>query len=628
MSKVRLLPESLANKIAAGDVVERPASVVKELIENSLDAKAQNLRVIVRAGGKQLIQVLDDGEGLSPDDALLAFERHATSKIIKAEDLTEITTLGFRGEALPSIAGVSRLTMETRTQDQPLGTSLEIAGTRILGVKEIARPQGTSVLVRDLFFNVPARKKFLRADSTELSHIVNILTQYALAYPENNIALTSSGRELFNFQSVVQLKERLFQVFGSDLLKQLVELKAELPLFPNQTQNKEGFVQEHIHLHAFVSSPDVHKLNRNSLYFFVNQRMVRDKMLIHALLEAYRRILPSGAFPVALLFIEIPYSEVDVNVHPSKTEVRFRKQSLIHDFLQESIRKALMNARFQTPFSVQPEKLKVNPRIPQSQPPHKVSNNFQKGLPELPLSSDSVKATPLENRLTSQSPDTPISSPLCATSGLIPREEQQTWDVNDIKMSNSRDIQPLGQIEESFIVASEKGSLLIIDQHVAHERILYEKILSERQNGKIETQGLLLPLIVELTPQQQIILDNISKELNSCGFEVEPFGHRTLAIKSVPADLTTADLKKLLGELLDGLDKETQKVSLERIKEKIAASIACHAAIKINTHLEYSKMTWLIDELLKTKYPTTCPHGRPIILRYNKTEILKAFKRI
>ena len=628
MSKVRLLPESLANKIAAGEVVERPASVVKELIENSLDAKAQNLKVIVRAGGKGLIQVLDDGEGLNPDDALLAFERHATSKIIKAEDLTEITTLGFRGEALPSIAGVSRLIMETRTQDQPIGTSVEIAGTRILGVKEIARPQGTSVLVRDLFFNVPARKKFLRADNTELSHIVNVLTQYALAYPENSISLTSSGRELFNFQSVVQLKERLFQVFGSDLLKQLVELEAEVPLFSNQTQAKERFDQERIYLHAFVSSPDVHKLNRNSLYFFVNRRMVRDKMLIHALLEAYRRILPSGTFPVALLFIEMPYSEVDVNVHPSKTEVRFRKQSLIHDFLQESIRKALMNARFQTPFSVQPEKLKVNPRILQSQPSQKVSNNFIKGLPELPLSSHSLKGSPLKNHLPFQSPVSSISSPLCATSGLIPREEQQTREVEDINISTSRDIQPLGQIEESFIVASDKGSLLIIDQHVAHERILFEKILSERQHGKIETQGLLLPLIVELTPQQQIILENISTELNSCGFEVEPFGHRTLAIKSVPADLTTADLKKLLEELLDGLDKETQQVSLEQIKEKIAASIACHAAIKVNTHLEYSKMIWLIDELLKTKYPTTCPHGRPIILRYKKMEILKAFKRI
>ena len=649
MSKVRLLPESLANKIAAGEVVERPASAVKELIENSLDAKAQNVKVIVRAGGKRLIQVLDNGEGLSPDDALLAFERHATSKIASAEDLTGITTLGFRGEALPSIAGVSRLIMETRTQDQPVGTSIEIAGTRILGVKEIVRPQGTSVLVRDLFFNVPARKKFLRTDNTELSHIVNVFTQYALAYPENSISLVSSGTELFNFQSVNQLKERLFQVFGSDLLKQLVELETEIPLVSNRTQTDKTFGQERIYLHAFISTPDVQKLNRNSLYFFVNQRMVRDKMLIHALLQAYRHILPSGAFPVALLFIEMPYSEVDVNVHPSKTEVRFRRQSLIHDFLQESIRKALMNTRFQTPFSVRPEesttwqhnrfptkkiesysveKLRVDPGFSQSQPFQKTSENFTNNLPELPLSSHSLKSPPLEDRLPFQSPNLPIPSPLCATSKLISRGEQQTSDIEDIKVFNSSEIQPLGQIEESFIVASDKGSLLIIDQHVAHERILFEKILSERQKGKLETQGLLLPLIIELTPQQQVILENISTELNSCGFEVEPFGHRTLAIKSVPTDLTTADLKELLGELLDGLEKETQQVSLERIKEKIAASIACHAAIKVNTHLEHSKMIWLIDELLKTKYPTTCPHGRPIILRYKKTEILKAFKRI
>ncbi len=649
MSRIRLLPEALANKIAAGEVVERPASVVKELMENSLDAGARNLEVTVQAGGKRLIRVLDDGEGMNPDDALMAFERHATSKIRLAEDLSRIHTLGFRGEALPSIAGVSRLLMETRAKAERVGTAVEIAGSRMMGVREIARAAGTTLTVRDLFFNLPARKKFLRADRTELGHVVNVVTQYALAHPEGRFALAGSGSGMFDFQAVGPLRDRLFQVFGADLLQQLVELEEEFPLPSRFGSPQDSPSGEKIRIHAFVSKPEVQKPNRQSLYFFVNRRMVRDRILMHALGEAYRRILPDGTFPVALVFIEMPFEEVDVNVHPSKTEVRFRRQSMIHDGLREAVRKALMEARPQAAFSIQPEGVGAEPPFPPGTldpppptwPPRSVRTGVA-GTASLPLAVGEPVAAGLEDRsgppapagpaatdaLAAAAPGRDPSPPICAAAPLVSRERAEAIRAASSITISPDHIHPLGQIEDSFIVASDRGSLLIIDQHVAHERVLFEKVLRQRGQGRVESQRLLLPLIVELNPRQQILLDDLTPELSSCGFEVEPFGRRTLAVKALPADLGASDCSRLLGELLEGLEKEAREVSLERLQEKIAASVACHAAIKVNTHLDRSKMVWLIDELLKTRYPMTCPHGRPVILRYEKKEILKAFKRI
>ena len=649
MSRIRLLPEALANKIAAGEVVERPASVVKELLENSLDAGARNLEITVQAGGKRLIRVLDDGEGMTPDDALLAFERHATSKIRRAEDLSQIHTLGFRGEALPSIAGVSRLLMETRAKEEKVGTAVEIAGSRMVGVREIARAAGTTLTVRDLFFNLPARKKFLRADRTEMGHVVNVVTQYALAHPEGRFALAGSGSGTFDFQAVDPLRDRLFQVFGGELLGQLVELEEELPLPSASGSPQDTGSAEKLRIHAFVSKPEVQKPNRRSLYFFVNRRMVRDRILMHALGEAYRRILPEGTFPVALVFIEMPFGEVDVNVHPSKTEVRFRRQSMIHDCLREAVRKALMEARPQAAFSIQPERMEVEPPlVPETADPRapawlpRSGRAPVAGTASLPLTVGEPAPAGLEPRSDPQTPAGPAAMddpstpapgrdpppPTCAASAPVSREQAEAIRAASAITISPAHIHPLGQIEDSFIVASDRGSLLIIDQHVAHERVLFEKVLRQRAKGRVESQRLLLPLIVELNPRQQILLDDLTPELNACGFEVEPFGRRTLAVKALPADLGPSDCSRLLGELLEGLEKEDREVSPERVREKIAASVACHAAIKVNTHLDRAKMVWLIDELLKTRYPMTCPHGRPVILRYEKNEILKAFKRI
>src|SRR6266704_7154773 len=357
MGRIHVLPEHVANKIAAGEVVERPASVVKELLENALDAGSTRIKIQIEAGGKKLIQITDDGSGMVRDDALLAFERHATSKIKNAEDLLSISTLGFRGEALPSIASVCRLRLETRAPDQDSGTIIEITGGKIFRVEEGGLPAGTSITIRDLFFNTPARKKFLKVESTELSQIASLVTHYALAHPDKHFELHSATNAVLVAPPVDGYSERVYQVFGKDVLDQLIAVAAAQPLEriglpqpPPWRRTEED--QEHssrdpgeIRLHGFVSKPEIQKLNRNSIYVFVNGRLIRDRLIQHALTDAYRNILPPTVFPVVLLFLEMPTAEVDVNVHPSKTEVRFRQQTVMHDFLRDSVRAALMKAR-------------------------------------------------------------------------------------------------------------------------------------------------------------------------------------------------------------------------------------------------------------------------------------------
>src|ERR1700740_2880641 len=354
MGKIHVLPERVANQIAAGEVVERPASVVKELLENALDAGSARIRINIEAGGKKLIQIVDNGCGMVRDDAMLAFERHATSKIKDTDDLLSITTLGFRGEALPSIASVSRLHLETRAEEEAAGTVIEINGGKMARVEEAGLPEGTSITVRDLFFNTPARKKFLKAESTELSHIASLVTHYALAHPEKHFELHSTTNALLVAPPVADYSQRVYQVFGKDVLDQLISLAAEFPLShvglpqPPPWKRKEEDDEKEPgtwRLHGFVSKPEIQKLNRNSIYTFVNGRLIRDRLIQHALTEAYRNILPPTVFPVVLLFLELPGSEVDVNVHPSKTEVRFRQQTVMHDFLRDSVRAALMKAR-------------------------------------------------------------------------------------------------------------------------------------------------------------------------------------------------------------------------------------------------------------------------------------------
>jgi DNA mismatch repair protein MutL len=647
MSIIHILSESVANKIAAGEVVERPASVVKELLENSLDAGAKRVEISVEAGGKRLIRIVDDGQGMTHDDALLAFERHATSKIRSAEDLFEISTLGFRGEALPSIAAVSRLVLETRHASENSGTRVEIAGGKLRDVKEVAWPQGTCIEVRDLFFVTPARRKFLKSESTELGHVATLATHYALAHPEKSFRLTSLTNEILNVPPVASHRERLYQVMGGQTLEQLLEMtpverRVLTAILPEAGEPEEPSAEAPlIRVQGFISRPEVQKLNRNNIYFFVNRRLVRDRLILHAITEAFRNILPPGVFPIALIFLEIPPTEVDVNVHPSKTEVRFRHGNFVHDLVRDSIRQTLLATRpvaaFPMSRSAPPAGLAVEaadvadalaeepplmraatipPPPPRPSAPG-TSRDFNLSPPRL---EPRAQRLPLDSALAPYAPVAP--------SGAFPAAPANAEEAIQTPRELPLDLQPLGQVQESFIVAVNAEGLWIVDQHAAHERVLFDRHVRRRQDKKVEVQRLLMPIIVQLKPEQQVVYQAIAEELGANGFEVEPFGLRTVAVKAAPADLPADEVEKLMIEILEGASREGSALSLDELRGRIAASISCHAAIKVNMELKHKKMDWLLQALGGTDCPMTCPHGRPTVLRYGMKDLMKAFKRI
>src|SRR5579872_4916834 len=674
MGKIHVLSEAVANKIAAGEVVERPASVVKELLENSLDAGSTRIKIQVEAGGKKLIQITDNGCGMVRDDAMLAFERHATSKIKDAKDLLSIATLGFRGEALPSIASVSRLHLETRAPEDAAGTIVEINGGKIARVEEAGLPVGTSITVRDLFFNVPARKKFLKSESTELSHIASLVTHYALAHADKHFELHSSTNAMLVAPPVAGYAERVYQVFGKETLDQLIPVAARqqlerigLPQPPpwRRQELEEGDEESatapgEMRLHGFVSKPEIQKLNRNSIFVFVNGRLIRDRLVQHALTEAYRNIIPPTVYPVVLLFLELPAAEVDVNVHPSKTEVRFRQQSVMHDFVRDSVRAALMKARPVPQFVTE---MRAHATASQALTPGAMTPGIEPWEPVSGAGSgvgdaESSLATDARNGVGGDFPggggfslQAPVPPPISqrfqfeggiaveANAAVSLAREVETipdngcapsLEVGDEEptLSSLGSLRPLGQIRNSFILAVNEDGLWIIDQHVAHERVLFERVLKQRAAQKVESQRLLMPILLELTPAQQAVFSEIAEELQHNGFEAEPFGARSVAVKVAPAGVDAGAVEKMLHELLDQISREEQSLNLEKIRARIAASIACHAAIKVNMPLEQNKMEWLLSELSKTEHPMACPHGRPVVLRYSVKEIQKAFKRI
>ena len=680
MGRIRVLSDQVANQIAAGEVVDRPASVVKELLENSLDAGANRIRVEVEAGGRKLIRIADDGHGMNRDDTLLAFERHATSKIRTADELLSIATLGFRGEALPSIASVARVSLDTATGEEASGTHLEIAGGKILHVEDAALPRGTTISVSDLFFNTPARRKFLRAESTELSHVTALVTHYALAHPEKHFELLSASHTLVSAPPVARPAERIYQIFGKETLSQLLPVAAETRLErpglpepppwkrdPDEPARQPGTLR----LSGFYSKPELQKLNRNSIYIFVNKRLIRDRLLLHAIAEAYRNIIPPTSSPVALLFLEMPPEEVDVNVHPAKTEVRFRQQSLVHAFVRDSIRNALIAARpvagFKAALESSPAASPSLILVPGSRLPGSPDDPTTAGQPETETYPEPFSLTPRpvspipgklpfgESEIVAQVEQQSIRQAAAALMDLpaapAPESCSPDYDFNPVSRASAREgtavveaeqtaanlnhlgsLRPLGQLRESFILAAGDEGLWIIDQHVAHERVLFEKILRERQVEHVQRQRLLMPLLVELKPWQMVVFAEIAGELERNGFEVEPFGPQTLAVKAAPVGLEGASLEHMLQEVIeqsgDGPSEASLNEDLTSLRTRIAASIACHSAIKINTPLDPKRMEWLLLELAKTEHPTSCPHGRPIALLYSWKDIQRAFHRI
>jgi DNA mismatch repair protein MutL len=655
MSKIRVLPDSLANKIAAGEVVERPASIVKELIENSIDAGARRIEVAVESGGRRLIRVGDDGEGMSRDDAILAFERHATSKIKTAEDLEAIMTLGFRGEALASIASVAKVRLRTQREGEVAGTEVEISGGRLLNVRDIAFSRGAEFEIRDLFFNVPARRKFLKTEATESYHVANLMTHYALANPQLSFTLTNNNRESLRVAPATDLRERAYQIFGGEFIGDLIEVLAE---------------SGEMRARGFVSSPSATRTNRDSQYFFINGRYVRDKIIGKALSEAYRAMIPSGVYPSAMLFVELPPHEVDVNVHPAKTEVRFMRGTIVHDLIRDAVRAAIGSARAgatsfiekkiepvapapaaspqsDDPFrerqpSLSREELRSAFRLQQQPPPGRPQPQQQKidlGFgaqpePERFGAASGVEPSPgVSAAPTEESGDSAGAEPArygnrigCLGARGADSAGSQLKPAQNLTLV-ADEINPIGQLHNSFIIAADRAGLLLIDQHVAHERILFEQHWRALRGKRVEVQRMLIPDTSDLTPAQASSFDQLLPELEENGFELGRLSGRTVAIRAVPAMLAPGAAQSLLAELLDAIEEDRKGLSLDELRAEIAAGLACRAAIKINMELAPEKMRWLIDELLRMENPATCPHGRPIILRITAREIERGFQR-
>jgi len=671
MSRIRILPESVASKIAAGEVVERPASVVKELLENALDAGAKTIRIETEAGGKRMIRVIDDGHGMTHDDALLAFERHATSKLKTADDLLSIATLGFRGEALPTIAAVSRLLLESRDAAEAEGTRVEFANGKLVSVKPAGLPAGTTLSVADLFYSVPARRKFLKSDTTELGHIASLVTHYALANPDKQFVLTTPTQTIIDCPPAEKLADRVYHLFGRQALSDLVEIpEFSSPFRAASTEPPLDAEEEKatLTITGFTSRPEIQRTNNSGIYIFVNKRLVRDKLILHAIHEAYRNIHPHAISPATLLFLDMPYDEVDVNVHPKKIEVRFRRSQFVHDCVRDAIRRALMTARPISSFAVaagtsaapQANPASWNSQSSSLHPVTPAAPEF--GIPRaiIPPMQDIGAASGVGSEYgtgagsdggfdLSSAPLQPVAQRFAFEPGASVSTSASAIAQTAVGDSNwmgnlaagngdapaslphpdqIADLKPLGQVSSSFIIAVNGQGLWIVDQHVAHERVLFEQHLEARRAGKVESQRLLMPMIVELSPRQIVIFENISEELAANGFEVEPMGPKSFAIQAVPAGIVTSDADRLLTEILDGIERENATVSTETLQAKIAASTACHAAIKVNMPLDQTKMEWLLAALAKTDCPMSCPHGRPVVLRYSLKEIERAFQRI
>ena len=667
MSKIRVLPDHVSNQIAAGEVVERPASVAKELVENSIDAGATRISIEIEGGGRRLLKVSDDGEGMVRDDAVLAFERHATSKIRNTDDLNSIATLGFRGEALASIASVARVDLTTQTTDATAGTRVTIDGGKMRDVKDAAHPRGTTLAIRDLFFNVPARRKFLRSEATETFHLTNLVTHYALAHPEIAFTFTINGRAVLHATAANDLKERAYQVFGQDFLDNLLEV--------------DGGDAQVARVTGYISAPRDRRTSRDSQYLFVNRRFVRDRLIGRALSEGYRSVLPHGVYPAALLFIETPLEEVDVNVHPAKTEVRFRRAAAVADAVRESVRDALASAGFvreerepetgrhgeaeaggsgeretggwgdaasaslsaavgataqtETHYvQPNPQSLSANSDLrPDYEPPSQSKIDFASLMSSVEEALEEETAEQGDGEAGRQGDaetirPLPPSPNLLVSPSLPPLNSAEKFAREVTPESLSSNIRPLGQLEESFIIATDDEGLLLIDQHVAHERVLFDKYRALEGERRSESQQLLVPETFDLTPAQAAVFDQLAPELENYGFELMRLSGRTVAIKATPADLPASEARNMLAELLDTVDAEKKSSARETLRDEIAASLACHAAIKVNMPLAPEKMRWLIDRLLQTSSPTTCPHGRPVILRLKTRDILKGFHRI
>ncbi len=592
MSRIVKLPDDLANQIAAGEVVERPASVVKELVENALDADARRISVAIEYGGKRLLRVDDDGIGMSPEDARLSLERHATSKIRSAADLGAIATLGFRGEALPSIASVSRFTLRTRERGRDGGTEIRVVAGIVERVTTVGAPEGTSLVVEDLFFNLPARRKFLKSDGAETAHVSRLMTQLALCHPGVGFTLTNAGKRVLECPPAASLADRMYQIYGD---------RPDLVAVDRTTHG--------LRLYGMVAALAETGPTRGPQHVFVNGRIVKDKTIAHAVIDAYQSASIKERSPEIHLFLEVPLDRIDVNVHPTKAEVRFADQSLVHELVRRGVAAALGAAPM--------------PALP------------PEGGAGAPLDLAAGTWAPAPGGAVWPSPGGGATAVRDWTAPWPPAPRDGGGPDADVPgmtswspVSGERPLTPLGQFRNTFIVAVDDEGLVIIDQHVAHERVLFERILQALTAAPLESQRLLVPMILDLPGAGHATLLGRSADLTRFGFELEDFGGTSVRVSAVPALLTAGDIDRTLRALADDLEHLDRGLVAEQALKQIAATMACHTAVRAHDPLTREKMTHILDELRATAYSTVCPHGRPVMFRLSRRDLERRFERI
>ena len=624
MGRIIVLPPDVASQIAAGEVVERPASVVKELIENSIDAGATRITIRVEEGGKRLIRVSDDGCGMDAEDAVLAFQRHATSKIRDANDLWRITTMGFRGEALPSIAAVSHVELITRPPNAEKGTRVVIEGGILQSVEPIGCPQGTTVTVKGLFFNTPARLKFLKAASTEFAHIAEVVSRYILAFPEISFTLFHGDREILRHVPTGDDRSALAEVLGREIAQQLVPVNYHEPPYT---------------VRGFISPPTMSKPTRSHQWFFVNNRFVRNKTLASAVSHAYHGFIPEGRQPIVVLFLDLPPELVDVNVHPAKIEVRFRKESEVQAVVVRALREALVAGQVVpvASFAKKPQPILMPEGTLTLRPPTGEQSTLritQRDLADFRTllrlrfgRTEQATASPDDATAQQRTQPTVASAPTAVPEGKTPLARPVSQISAPSLIVRPSTLTPIKQIAATYILAeNEQGDLFIVSQHRAHERVLFEQLMKRTEGGEVLKQGLVVPFTLNLGQAQAAFVEANLSVLKRAGFELEPFGRNTFLVRTVPIAIAQSDYERLLHDLIDELTAG-EFPSSDELFHDLLAMVACKAAIKAGDVLSHEEMKQLLDDLLSLENPTLCPHGQPILIALTKSELDKRFER-